>query len=138
PQLGEVASERPAVARLQEDLLAVDERQAAKAVELDLVAVLIPVRQLLAGESELGSKRRLERQAHERSPPARRARLGCTLGGSPLCLRKCGGQGASPSPSRSSRAASSRSESRPCWCSSIEAEGSPSLRSRAGTGCRVS
>ena len=34
-ELGEVAAERLAVARLQEDLLAVHEGQAAEAVELD-------------------------------------------------------------------------------------------------------
>ncbi len=55
------------------------------------------------------------------------ALLGCTRFGSPRCLAKCGGQGASPRPSASSRAASSsRLSSEPaCW--SISAEGSPTL-----------
>ncbi len=47
-ELGEVAPERLAVARLQEHLIAVDEREAAEAVELDLVAVVLTARQLLA------------------------------------------------------------------------------------------
>ena len=124
-QLGKVATERFAVARLQEDLLAVDEGQAAEAVELDLVDVLLAGGQLLAGERELRLERRDQRarphSAARRgsaplasgtsSPVAGFARLGCTRRGSPRCLRKCGGQGASPSPSRSSRAASSSSAS---------------------------
>ncbi len=40
-QLGEVAAEGLAVARLQEDVLTVDECDAAKTVELDLVDVVI-------------------------------------------------------------------------------------------------
>src|ERR1700733_1053898 len=157
-ELGEVAPERLAVARLQEYLLAVDERNAAKAVELDLVAVVLALGQLLARERQLRLERRLQRQAHclvsslpacppsacpaspsacPASPPAF-ALLGCTRLGSPFCLRKCGGQGASPSPSRSSRAASSSSPSRRPACSSMLAEGSPRSRSRAGTVVSVS
>ena len=47
-ELGEVAPERLAVARLQEHLVAVDEREAAEPVELHLVAVVIALGQLLA------------------------------------------------------------------------------------------
>ncbi len=49
-QLGEVAPEWLGGARLQEYLLTVDEGQAAEAVELDLVDVVIADRQLLARE----------------------------------------------------------------------------------------
>jgi hypothetical protein len=63
-QLGEVASERASVARLQVDLVAVHERQTAEAVELDLVAVLVPLRQLLARKRERRLQRRRQRQAH--------------------------------------------------------------------------
>ena len=52
-QLGEVAPEWLGVARLQEDLRAVDEGQAAKPIELDLVGVVLAARQLLAREREL-------------------------------------------------------------------------------------
>src|ERR1700684_960174 len=41
-ELGEVAAECLAVARLQKHLLAIHERDAAKAVELDLVDIVIP------------------------------------------------------------------------------------------------
>src|SRR5205814_7801366 len=119
-ELGKVAAERFAAARLQEDLLSLDEGDAAKAVELDLVHVALALGQLLARECQLRLDGRLQRQRH------RLARLGCTRLGSPLCLRKCGGQGASPSPSRSSRAASSSSESRLCALPSGSSEGSPS------------
>ena len=123
-ELREVASERLAVARLQEHLLAVHERQAAKPVELDLIAVVLALRQLLARERQLRLDRAAE-PAGRLTPPlllagrtllrrrsAARARLGCTRGGSPFCLRKWGGHGASPRPSRSSRAASSSRPSR--------------------------
>src|SRR5437879_795756 len=110
-ELGEVAPEWPAVARRQEQEIAVDERQAAKAVQLHLVGVVLPRGQLLARERELRRERRLEWQAHACSLRAPRARLGCTRGGSLARLRKWGGQGASPRPSRSSRAASSSSAS---------------------------
>ena len=52
-ELGKVAPERLAVARLQEHFATVDEREAAKPVELDLVAVVLPLRELLAREREL-------------------------------------------------------------------------------------
>src|SRR6202035_3784734 len=113
-ELREVAPEGPAVAGLQEHLLPVHEGEAAEAVQLDLIGVVLARRQLLAGESELWRERRLQRKAHACPLPAPRARLGCTRGGSPFCLRKWGGQGASPRPSASSRAASSSNEtSRP-------------------------
>src|SRR4029077_9817510 len=63
-QLREVAAEGFAPARLQEHLVAVDEDQAAKAVELDLIDVAVPLRKLLARERELGLDRRLQRQGH--------------------------------------------------------------------------
>jgi hypothetical protein len=64
-ELREVAPERPAVARLEEHLIAVDERKAAKAVELDLVGVLLAHRQLFARDRQLGLDRRREREGHE-------------------------------------------------------------------------
>src|SRR5205085_12072952 len=131
-QLGEVAAERFAPARLQEQLLAIDECQAAKPVELDLVHVAVALGQLLARQRQLGLDGRRQRQAH------RLARLGCTRRGSPFCLRKCGGQGASPRPSRSSRAASSSSESRRYVRASMSAEGSPRSPRRTGTLCMLS
>src|SRR6202035_1093722 len=132
-ELREVAPERPAVARLQEHLLPVHEGEAAEAVQLDLIGVVLARRQLLAGESELWRERRLQRKAHACPLPAPRARLGCTRGGSPLCLREGGGEGASPRPSRSSRAASSSRGSRLWRRSSMSAEGSPRSRRRVGT-----
>ena len=72
-ELRKVASERLAVAGLQEDVLPVDEREAAKAVELDLVAVVLADRELLARERELRLHRRRQRRAH--ALPLR-ARLG--------------------------------------------------------------
>ena len=63
-ELGEVAPERLARARLQEDLIAVDEGQTAKAVELDLIDVVLTDGQLLARERELGLDGGLEREGH--------------------------------------------------------------------------
>ncbi len=121
-KLREVTPEFLAVARLQEDLLAVDEREAAKAVELDLVDVLLALGSALRESASCGliggfsgsvmprPPRRARVLRPLRSASGLRARLGCTRFGSPFCLAKCGGHGASPSPSRSSRAASSSSE----------------------------
>ena len=64
-----------------------------------------------------------------------RSRLGWTRLGSPRCLRKCGGQGASPRPSSSSRRARSSSSSSEPACSSMSAAGSP--RSAQAVGHRV-
>ncbi len=155
-QLGEVAPQRAAVARLQEDILPIHKREAAEAVELDLVHVRLPLGERLAGECQLRLQRWGEGEGHRihlsapvgglasddggRRPrrtvvgrpargvsslswswfptpsPSARAREGCTRRGSPRCLRKCGGQGASPRPSRSSRSASSSSESSEPGC----------------------
>ncbi len=83
-QLGEVAPEWLGRARLQEHLLAVDERQAAKPVELDLVGKVLADGQLLARERQLGLDRRLQRKTHSSSPLSSRfARLGWTRVGSP-------------------------------------------------------
>ncbi len=57
-KLGEVAAECLAVARLQEDLLAVDEGDAAKTVELDLVDVVLAFGQRFARKRKLGLERR--------------------------------------------------------------------------------
>ena len=63
-ELGEVAIERLAVARLQEHLVAVDERDHPEAVPLRLVHPLALGRQLGRGLRELGIDRRRERQRH--------------------------------------------------------------------------
>ena len=63
-QLGEVAPEWLGRARLEEHLLAVDEREAAKAVELDLVGEVLADGQRLARERKLGLDRRLQGQCH--------------------------------------------------------------------------
>ena len=66
----------------------------------------------LAGRTAGSSPSRRCSPRGSRSPQSSSfALLGCTRFGSPFCLRKCGGQGASPRPSASSRAASSCSES---------------------------
>src|ERR1700733_14367085 len=100
-ELGEVAPERLAVARLQEAVFAVDEGEAAKAVELDLVDVLLADRQLLARQRQLRLDGRAQRERRDSpclgldaalaapdappplrappdAPPPFRARLGCT------------------------------------------------------------
>src|ERR1700730_17338494 len=58
---------------------------------------------------------------------------GCTLGASPACLSKCGGQGASGSPSTSCRLASSSSGSSDRAASSMPRQGSPISAKRRGT-----
>src|ERR1700684_1682403 len=63
-ELREVAPERLAASRLQEQLLAVHEGKAAKAVELDLVAVLLPLGKRPPRKRQLGLQRRLDREAH--------------------------------------------------------------------------
>ena len=74
--LGEVAPERLGAARLEHQLVAVDEGDRAEAVEFRLVAPLLAERQLLGGAGELGLDRRLERQCHgQRSYPADAASL---------------------------------------------------------------
>src|SRR5262249_25820793 len=60
-------------------------------------------------------------------------REGATLGASPSIFRKCGGQGASPSPSASSFAASSSNPSSEPAASSIAWCGSPISAKRKGT-----
>jgi len=49
---------------LQEDLLAVHEREHAEAVVLRLVRPLLPLREGSAGQRELGIDRGLERERH--------------------------------------------------------------------------
>ena len=63
-QLGEVAQQRPGPARLQVDLVAVDERERAEAVVLRLVRPLLALGQDLAREGQLGLDRRLDRKGH--------------------------------------------------------------------------
>src|SRR5215469_6573386 len=60
------------------------------------------------------------------------AREGATLGASDSILRKCGGQGASPSPSASSRAASSSNGSRDPGASFTSECGLPTSANRLG------
>lgn len=62
--LGEVARQRLGVARLQVDLVAVDERDRAKAVPLGLVCPALVVRQLRARARKLGRDGRLQRERH--------------------------------------------------------------------------
>ena len=66
--LGEVARQRLAVARLQLDVVAVDERDAAKAVVLGLVGPALAVRQCLARACQLGQHGRFQRQRHCAAP----------------------------------------------------------------------
>ena len=66
-ELGEVARERPAVARLQVHVAAVDERDRAEAVPLGLVDPAVAGRQRARGLGELGQDRRGERQRHGRA-----------------------------------------------------------------------
>ena len=65
-ELGEVAEQRLCAAGLQEDLVAVDERDRSEAVVLRLVGPLLALGQDLAGKRELGLDRRLERERHWR------------------------------------------------------------------------
>jgi hypothetical protein len=67
-QLGEVAAQRLAVARLQVGLVAVDERDGAKAVVLGLVGPAVTLRQAGSRARELGRQRRFERKGHETAP----------------------------------------------------------------------
>ena len=61
-ELGEVATQRLARSRLKEEVVAVDERQHPKAVELRLVHPLLALGHLLAGERQLGLDGRLQGQ----------------------------------------------------------------------------
>jgi hypothetical protein len=63
-QLGEVARERPAVARLQVDLAVVHERQRAKPVPLGLVDPARAGRERARRLGELGQDRGCEGQRH--------------------------------------------------------------------------
>ena len=63
-QLGEVARQRAPVARLQLDVVAVHERDAAEAVPLGLVDPAFAGRQLLGRPGELREERWCERQRH--------------------------------------------------------------------------
>jgi len=63
-ELGEVARQRLAGARLHVHVLAVDEHDRAEAVVLGLVRPAVAVGQLLARSRELGLERGLERQRH--------------------------------------------------------------------------
>ena len=70
-QLGEVAGQRLAVARLQVDLVAVDERERAEAVPLRLVDPAVALGQRLLRLRELGEDGRAERQGHAPDPRLR-------------------------------------------------------------------
>ena len=63
-QLGEVARQRPPVARLQVDVVAVHEGDRAEAVPLRLVHPAAAGRQRLGGLGELGEERRREGKRH--------------------------------------------------------------------------
>ena len=63
-----------------------------------------------------------------------RSRLGCTRLGSPRCLGKCGGHGASPRPSSSSRRASSSSWSSEPAARRCRPRGRPASRQAVGHG----
>lgn len=58
--LGEVAPQGLAVARLEEDVVAVDEGERPEAVELRLERPAVTLRQLLSRQGELGSYRRIQ------------------------------------------------------------------------------
>src|SRR3954452_11607150 len=78
-QLGEVAGQVAAVARLELDLVAVDEGDRPEAVPLGLVGPAVARRKRRAGAGELGEDRTLEGKGHEPDPnqgtvgPGRRA-----------------------------------------------------------------
>ena len=67
-QLGEVAGEVAAVARLEPDLVAVDERDGAEAVPLRLVGPAVPLRQARARARELRQQGGREREGHAPAP----------------------------------------------------------------------
>src|SRR5206468_1587978 len=70
-QVGEVAAERLAIARLQEAVLAVDEDEGAEAVPLGLVGPAGALGQAGAWPGELRQHRRREWQRHLRSHSSR-------------------------------------------------------------------
>src|SRR4051812_17897912 len=70
-QLGEVAGQRLAVARLQVDAVAVDERDRAEAVPLRLVDPAVALREGLLRLGELGEEGRAQRQGHAPDPRLR-------------------------------------------------------------------
>ena len=63
-QLREVAGQRLAVARLEDDVVAVDERHRPEAVVFRLVRVPVALRQAGRRFGELGGDRRAQRQSH--------------------------------------------------------------------------
>ena len=67
-QLGEVAAQRLAVARLQVGLVAVDEGDCAKAVVLGLVGPAVAFGQGGSRARELGCERRVQRKRHRAAP----------------------------------------------------------------------
>ena len=79
-QLGEVARQRPAVARLQVDLAAVDERDRAEAVPLRLVGPAVAGRQRARRLGELREDGWGERQRHDARCHRRRLGLRAEVG----------------------------------------------------------
>jgi hypothetical protein len=75
-QLGEVAAQRLAVARLEVDVLTVDEGDRPEAVPLGLVDPAVALGEGLGGAGELGEDRRGERKGHA-ADPTRRAPATC-------------------------------------------------------------
>src|SRR4051794_7088311 len=67
-QLGEVAGQVAAVARLELDLVAVDEGDRPEAVPLGLVRPAVARRECRARAGELGEDRTLEGKGHEPDP----------------------------------------------------------------------
>jgi hypothetical protein len=66
-EFGEIAGERLAVARLQDHLALVDERDAAEAVPLGLIHPLLPLGQRLRRPGELRHDRHRQLKRHDRS-----------------------------------------------------------------------
>src|SRR5579875_1606142 len=105
-QLREVALKRPAAARLERHLRAVDERDRAKAVELGLIGPALAYGDLGGGARQLRLKRRRERERHRAMVGAGAARRRLA---SPGCRPP-----APPPPSRSTWSPSSGSMRRSC------------------------
>ena len=72
-ELGEVAGQLFAAARLDVGVVAVDEDDRAEAVELRLIRPLLADRQLFAGQRQLRLDRRREREGHPAAAAARAA-----------------------------------------------------------------